>query len=138
MSLKSFVHLVGIGTILAIAAISAFQQAEAGSGTVNRLNSNVATADALAANPTDCAANQFATTIAASGNLTCAALADADVPNALTIDSMTITAGDLAAGSCTLGQVRRDTGGATVELCFCFVSNQWTCISATTTNGPTN
>lgn len=33
---------------------------------------SAATADALAANPSDCAANQFATTIAASGNLTCA------------------------------------------------------------------
>src|SRR5262245_11649216 len=30
------------------------------------------TATALAANPTDCSANQYATTIAASGNLTCA------------------------------------------------------------------
>lgn len=47
---------------------------------------NVATATALAANPTDCSSNQFATTIAASGNLTCAALTDADIPNSITID----------------------------------------------------
>lgn len=33
---------------------------------------NVATATALAANPSDCGANTYATTIAASGNLTCA------------------------------------------------------------------
>jgi hypothetical protein len=43
------------------------------------------TAAALAADPSDCAANQFATTIAASGNLGCAAIADADVPNDITI-----------------------------------------------------
>lgn len=41
------------------------------SGTVAYTTSNVATATALAANPTDCSANQFAHTIAASGNLTC-------------------------------------------------------------------
>ena len=44
------------------------------------------TADALDANPTDCAANQFAQSIVASGNLTCAAIADADVPDTITID----------------------------------------------------
>lgn len=33
---------------------------------------NAATASALAANPTDCSAGQYATTIAANGNLTCA------------------------------------------------------------------
>jgi hypothetical protein len=36
------------------------------------ITSAVATATALAADPTDCSANQFATAIAASGNLTCA------------------------------------------------------------------
>jgi hypothetical protein len=56
-------------------------------GTVALTTSNVATATALAANPTDCAANQFANTIAASGNLTCAAIGDADVPNTITIDN---------------------------------------------------
>lgn len=35
---------------------------------------NAGTATALAANPTDCGANTYATTIAASGNLTCAAI----------------------------------------------------------------
>ncbi len=41
-------------------------------------------ATALNANPTDCAANTFADAIAASGNLTCNAIADADV-GALTV-----------------------------------------------------
>ena len=40
---------------------------------VGVLTGNASTATALAANPTDCAANQFATAIVASGNLTCAA-----------------------------------------------------------------
>jgi hypothetical protein len=48
------------------------------------------TATALAANPTDCDPNEFATTIAASGNLTCAALTDTDVPNDITVDLATL------------------------------------------------
>jgi hypothetical protein len=44
------------------------------------LSGNASTASALAANPADCAANQFATTIAANGDLTCAAIAAADLP----------------------------------------------------------
>lgn len=54
------------------------------------------TATALAANPADCFANQFATTIAASGALTCAALVDADIPNTITVD-LAATATALAA-----------------------------------------
>lgn len=45
---------------------------------------NAATATALAANPTDCAANQFANAIAANGNLTCAQPAAADLSNGTT------------------------------------------------------
>lgn len=45
-------------------------------GTVAYTSSNVATATALAANPADCAAGQFATSIADSGNLTCAIVAN--------------------------------------------------------------
>lgn len=63
---------------------------------------NAGTATALAANPTDCGASTFATTIAANGNLTCAALTDASVPDALTIASTTevgVTAADDGAGS---------------------------------------
>jgi hypothetical protein len=53
-------------------------------------NDNAATATALAANPTDCGANAFATAIAANGNLTCASLTDADVPNNITVDLATL------------------------------------------------
>jgi hypothetical protein len=44
------------------------------------LTGNSSTATALAANPSDCSSNQFANAIAASGNLTCSALASADLP----------------------------------------------------------
>lgn len=53
------------------------------------LTGNASTATALAANPGDCAANTFATTIAATGTLTCASITDADVPNSITIDAAT-------------------------------------------------
>ncbi len=41
------------------------------SGFVGALTGNASTASALAANPSDCSAGEFATAIAASGNLTC-------------------------------------------------------------------
>jgi hypothetical protein len=57
-----------------------------GSITGNAASATLATgATALAANPTDCSANQYAHTIAASGNLTCSAISDTDVPDAITI-----------------------------------------------------
>lgn len=75
-------------------------------------------ADALAANPTDCGANQFANAIVASGNLTCAqpafsdlsgAATDAQVPNTITIDlaaaatALAANGSNCAAGSYPLG-----------------------------------
>lgn len=44
----------------------------ASTGTIALTNGNIATATALAANPADCSANNYATTIAANGDLTCA------------------------------------------------------------------
>ena len=60
------------------------------STTIPVTSGNIATATALAANPTDCSANQFADAIAANGDLTCNAIIDADVPDALTISGGTI------------------------------------------------
>lgn len=60
------------------------------SGTVAYLTDNVASATVLALDPVDCLVNSFATTIAANGDLTCAAIADADVPDALTISGGTV------------------------------------------------
>lgn len=53
---------------------------------IGALTGNASTASAFAANPSDCSSNQFATTIATNGNLSCAALTDADVPDSITID----------------------------------------------------
>jgi hypothetical protein len=52
-------------------------------GTASALNigGNAATATALAANPTDCAANNYAISIDASGNLTCAVVSAVQVSN---------------------------------------------------------
>lgn len=44
---------------------------------IGALTGNASTATALAANPSDCAADTYANAIAASGNLTCAAVTDA-------------------------------------------------------------
>lgn len=83
------------------------------------ISGNSATATALAANPADCLSNQFATNIAASGALTCAAIADADVPNNITI-TLAATATALAAngGNCSSGSypLGVDASGA-VESC---------------------
>jgi hypothetical protein len=46
-------------------------------GSAGSATGNAATATALAANPADCSANQFANAIAASGALTCAAVGNA-------------------------------------------------------------
>jgi fibronectin-binding autotransporter adhesin len=69
---------------------------------VGALSGNATTASALAANPNDCAANQFATTIAANGDLTCAAITDADVPNNITIDLATTATVLQKAGAITI------------------------------------
>lgn len=65
------------------------------------LSGNASTASALATNPSDCSANQFATTIAANGDLTCVALTDAAIPNSITIDLATTatTANNIADGA---------------------------------------
>ena len=46
---------------------------------------------------------------------------------------------DLSVGSCVAGDVAYDTGGATKEYCFCFVTNTWGCWKPDgtfTANGP--
>lgn len=53
--------------------------------TDSSITGNAATATALAANPTDCSANQFANAIAANGNLTCAQVAYAQVTGTPTL-----------------------------------------------------
>jgi len=45
------------------------------------------TAEALLADPMDCGALQFARTIDAAGNLTCAPISDADIPDTITVNA---------------------------------------------------
>lgn len=59
---------------------------------------NAATATALAADPADCGVNQFGTAIAASGDLTCAAIADADIPDTITASNYAPLAGATFSG----------------------------------------
>lgn len=59
------------------------------------------TAVALASDPTDCSSNEFATAIAASGNLTCAALIDADIPDTITASNYLPLAGGTLTGLLT-------------------------------------
>lgn len=75
------------------------------------LNQNTTgTAAALTNNPSDCTANQFANAIAANGNLTCAALADTDVPNDITLTNLTqITTRAIADTTGTLAVARGGT-----------------------------
>jgi len=57
-------------------------------------NLKAATASALAANPSDCAANEVATAINAAGDLTCSALTDDYIPDTASIDlaaTLTVT-----------------------------------------------
>jgi len=52
---------------------------------------NASTSSAFADDPTDCSANQFANAIATTGNLTCGAISDADVPNTITASNYVLT-----------------------------------------------
>lgn len=92
---KKFLNQTGTGTVSAVPSWDALVDADIPNTITIDL---AATATALAANPTDCSATQFATTIAASGNLTCAqpaftdlsgAATDAQVPDTITLTNIT-------------------------------------------------
>lgn len=74
---------------------------------------NAATATALAANPADCSAGQYATTIAANGALTCAQVNYSEltgtIPNAPTATALAANGSNCSAGNYPLGV---DAGGA--------------------------
>ena len=72
------------------------------------LTGNALTATALASNPVDCSANQFANAIASSGNLTCSAIADADVPDAITASNYLPLAGGTLTGQVVVDNLGLD------------------------------
>lgn len=83
------------------------------------ISGNAATATALAADPADCATStHFAVGVAASGAATCEAIADADVPDTITIDLATLAttattanAGDSATSFFSSGTLEVAIGG---------------------------
>lgn len=104
------------------------------------------TATALAANPTDCSLNQYATTIDAGGNLTCAQVAfsqlsgtasDAQIPNNITVDlataatALAANGANCSAGSFPLGV---DASGA-VESCSSSITGNAATATALAANG---
>jgi hypothetical protein len=75
------------------------------SSLTGNVTGNADTATALAANPSDCASDTYATTIAASGNLTCASITNASTTASALAGNSTIVlrdgSGNFAAGTIT-------------------------------------
>jgi hypothetical protein len=107
-------------------------------GVTGAITGNATTATALASNPTDCSANQFATTIAANGNLTCAAVtqvgaltatgaigATGAITSAVSVSApfmtMTAMAAPGATGTCAAGTVQMDA----TYIYGCTSTNNW-------------
>jgi hypothetical protein len=99
------------------------------SGTVAFTSSNVATATALAANPTDCSVGQFATTIAASGNLTCAVVAAAS--NLIVSTGVGNGTGmqHTRAASCTTGALINASCDTTITWPVAFADTNYTAVA---------
>jgi hypothetical protein len=81
------------------------------------LPTNSATATALAANPADCAANTYAQTIAANGDLTCASISNASTTATASNNNSTIVlrdgSGNFAASTITASLTGNVTGNVT-------------------------
>ena len=106
------------------ASTSGFQAAKINSGfsfnpstntlTATNFAGNATTATALAANPTDCSANQYATAIAANGNLTCAQAAFSQLTGSVAASQMPALTGDITtsagAVATTLATVNSNVG----------------------------
>jgi hypothetical protein len=94
---------------------------------------NADTATALAANPSDCAADTYATTIAASGNLTCATVTNAGLAGSIAasklVGSDIATVGTITSGTwsaTTIAVNKGGTGQTTANAAFGALSPQTT------------
>ena len=109
---------------LQVDSVSKFKVDKSSVVTATTFSGNATSATALAANPADCGANNFAQSIAASGDLTCAAvsLATADTTGTLTIakggtGNTTATASfDALSPVTTLGDIIYRDGSNNVRL----------------------
>lgn len=85
------------------------------SGSSGSTTGNAATATALAANPSDCAADTYATTIAASGNLTCATVTNAGLAGSIAASKLIgtdiATVGTITSGTWTGTTIAIANGG---------------------------
>lgn len=121
------------------------------------LTGNASTATALAANPADCGSDTYATTIAASGALTCSTVTNAGLAGSIAMSKTLLTAdaglvlstNSLATasaetgfvtgstslpGTCGEGAVYQDTDSGGTETYVCTASNTWTKLVAATDN----
>lgn len=131
------------------------------SNLVGNVTGNADTATALAANPTDCGADTYATTIAASGNLTCSTVTNAGLAGSIAMSKTLLTAdaglvlstNSLATassetgfitgstslpGTCGEGAVYQDTDSGGTETYTCTAANTWTKYVAATDNVATS
>lgn len=107
-------------------------------GTVSAaLSGNASTATALAANPTDCAADTYATTIAANGNLTCSTVTNAGLAGSIAasklVGSDIATVGTITSGTwngTAIGVSYGGTGLTAITAPAALVSNVSGAVSA--------
>ena len=78
---------------------------------VGSLTGNASTATALAANPTDCSAGQYASAIAANGNLTCSAVGGTQLTGVVPVAN----GGTNSSITLNNNRVMQSSGGAVVE-----------------------
>lgn len=86
---------------------------------IGNLTGNATTATALAANPTDCTAGQYATAIAANGNLTCAIVASSQISG-----TVGVSQGGTGLTSGTSGGILGYTATGTIASSSLLTANQ--------------
>jgi hypothetical protein len=99
------------------------------------VSGNASTSTALAANPTDCSSNQYATTIAANGDLTCASITNASTTATSANTNSAIVARD-GSGNFSAGTITATlTGNATNVSGTVAVGNGGTGLTSGTSGG---